>query len=96
MEYVEDDAGTKGASGVALMRCNMKHLPRLQNVGNARYRKLEGAAQEKGPLLVAVGVVGDDGTGGDVDPALGYMLRVDIAATVARSDFPRCNGSEVV
>jgi hypothetical protein len=73
----------------------MKHLARLQNAGDAGDRKFEGAAQEQGPLLVRVGVIGDDRARSDVNSALGYMIRVDIAAEVARSDLTRCNGGEV-
>ena len=95
MKHIEDDAGSKGAGGMALMRCDIKHLAGLQNPRDARDRELEGAAQQQGPLLVPVGVIGDDGARSDVNSALGDMVRVDIAAEVARSDLPRLNGREV-
>jgi hypothetical protein len=46
MEHVEDYAGREGARGVALMGRDMKHLTRLQGVGDAIDGKLEGTAQE--------------------------------------------------
>jgi hypothetical protein len=45
MEHVKDDAGSKGARGMALMGGDMKHLARLQDVGDPGDGKLEGAAQ---------------------------------------------------
>ena len=84
MKHIEDDAGSEGARGMALMRCDMKHLARLQNVGDAGDRELEGAAQQQGPLLVRVRVIGDDGARSDVNPALGYMVGVDIAPKLFR------------
>jgi hypothetical protein len=80
---------------MALMRCDVKHLARLQDVADPGDCKLEGAAQEQGPLLVPVRVIGDDCARSDVNSALGYMVGVEIAAEVARSDLPRCNGGEV-
>jgi hypothetical protein len=71
MKHIEDDAGSQGAGGMALMRCDIKHLARLQNVGDAGDRKLEGAAQQQGPLLVRVRVIGDDGAQSNVNSALG-------------------------
>jgi hypothetical protein len=32
MKHIEDDAGGKGAGGVALMECDIKDLARLQYV----------------------------------------------------------------
>jgi len=95
MEHVKDHAGSKGARGMALMGCDIKDLARLQDVGDTRDCKLEGAAQQQGPLLLRVRVTGDDGARCDVYSALGYMARVDIAAEVARSDLTWCNGGEV-
>ena len=95
MEHIQDDAGCEGSRRMALMRPDIEHLARLHDVGDARDRKLEGAAQEQRPLLVPVGVIGDDGARSDVNSALGYMVRVDIAAEVARSDLPRRNGGEI-
>ena len=45
MEHVEDHAGGEGARGMALMGRDMKHLTRLQDVGDAGDGKLEGATQ---------------------------------------------------
>jgi hypothetical protein len=42
-----------------------------------------------------VRVIGDDGARSDVNSSLGYMVGVDIATEVARSDLPRLNGREV-
>ena len=95
MENVKDHAGGKGAGGMALMWGDMKHLARLQDVGDAGDRKLEGAAQQQGPLLVRVGVIGDDRAGSDVDPALGYLVGVDVAAEVAGGNLTRRDGDEV-
>ena len=95
MEHIEDSAGSKGPRGMALMRCDIQHLARSQDVGDAGDRKLEGAAQQQSPLLVRVGVIGDDGTGSDVDSALGDLVRVEIAAEVAWSDLTRRDGAEV-
>ncbi len=95
MEHVEDDGGSEGARGVALMWCDVKHVARLQDVGDAGDRELEGAAQEQRSLLVQVGMIGADGTGSDVNAALSNMVRVDVAAKVAWSDLTRCNGIEV-
>src|SRR5688500_8391721 len=95
MEHVQDHAGGEGARGVALMRRNMKHLPRLQAMGDAIDRELEGAAQQQGPLLVQMGVIGDDGARCDVDPALSDVVRVDVTPEVAGNDLTRRNGGEV-
>jgi hypothetical protein len=95
MEHVKHHAGSKGAGRMALMRCDIKDLARLQDVADARDCQLEGAAQQQGPLLVSVRVIGDNCARSDVNPALGYMVGVDIAAEVARSDLTRCNGGEV-
>ena len=74
---------------MALMGGDMKHLPRLQAMGDAIDRELEGAAQQQGPLLVQVGVIGNDRARCDVDPALSDMVRVDVAAEVAGNDLTR-------
>jgi hypothetical protein len=95
MEHIEDHTGSKGARGVALIGCDIKDLARLQDVGDTRDGKLEGAAQEQGPLLVPVRVIGDDCARSDVNSALGYMVGVEIAAEVARSDLPRRDGGEI-
>jgi len=95
MKHIEDDAGSKGARGMALMGCDMEHLARSQNMGDAGDRKFEGAAQQQGPLLVRVRVIRDDRARSDVNPALGYMVGVEIAAEVARSHLTRGNGGEV-
>jgi hypothetical protein len=95
MEHVKDHARSKGASGMALMGGDMKHLARLQDVGDARDGKLEGAAQQERPLLVQMGVIGDDGARSDVNAALGNMVRVDVAAEVAGNNLTWCNGGEV-
>ena len=58
-------------------------------------RQLEGAAEQQGPLLVRVGVIGDDGAGSDIDSALRDMVRVEIPAEVAGSDLARSHGCEV-
>ena len=95
MEHIEDDAGRKGAGGMALVGCDIEHLAGLQDVGDAGDGELEGAAQQQRPLLVRVGVIGDDGARSNVNSSLGDMVGVDIAAEVARSDLPRLNGREV-
>ena len=95
MKNVEHHAGGKGARGMALMRSDMKHLARLQDVDDAGDGKLEGAAQQQRPLLVQVGVIGDHGARCDVNPALRDVVRVDVAAEVAGSDLARGNGGEV-
>jgi catechol 2,3-dioxygenase-like lactoylglutathione lyase family enzyme len=95
MKHIEDDAGSKGAGGMALMGCDIKHLAGLQNPRDAGDRELEGAAQQQGPLLVRVGVIGDDGARSDVNSTLGNVVGVDIAAVVARSDLTRRDGGEV-
>jgi tRNA A-37 threonylcarbamoyl transferase component Bud32 len=95
MEHIEDGAGCEGARGMALMWCDIKHLARAQNVRDAGDRQFEGAAKKQGPLLMRVGVIGDDGTRSDVDSALGNVVRVKIAAEVARSDLTRRYGCEV-
>jgi hypothetical protein len=95
MEHVEDHAGSKGTGGMALMGCDVKHLARLQDVGDAGDGKLEGAAQQQGPLLVQVGVIGNDGARCDVDAALSNVVRVEVAAEVAGSDLAGRDGGEV-
>jgi hypothetical protein len=95
MEHIEDDAGSKGARGMALMWRDMKQLAWLQDKRDAGDREFEGAAKQQSPLLVRVGVIGDDRAGSDVNPALGNMVRVEIATEVPRSDLTRCNGGEV-
>jgi hypothetical protein len=95
MEHIEDDAGSKGARGMALMWGDMKQLAWLQDMRDAGDRKFEGAAKQQSPLLVRVGVIGNDGARSDVNPALGNMVRVEIATEVAWSDLTRCNGGEV-
>jgi hypothetical protein len=45
MKHIEDDAGSKSAGGMALMGSDVKHLARLQDMGDATHRELEGAAQ---------------------------------------------------
>ena len=42
-----------------------------------------------------VGVIGDDRAGSDVNPALGYLVGVDVAPEVARSHLTRGNRGEV-
>jgi hypothetical protein len=44
---------------------------------------------------VQVGVIGDDGALSDVNSALGYMVRVDVAAEVTGNELTRRNGGEV-
>ena len=95
MKHIEDDAGSKRARGMALMRCDMEHLARSQNMGDAGDRKFEGAAQQQGPLLVRVRVIRNDRARSDVNSALGYMVGVEIAAEVAGSDLTGRDGGEV-
>src|SRR6185503_14889699 len=95
MEHIEDDAGCEGARGMALMWCDIEHLARAQDVRDAGDRKFEGAAQQQGPLFVRVGVIGDDGTRSDVNSALGNVVRVKVAAEVARRDLTWRYGCEV-
>jgi len=95
MKHIEDDAGSKGAGGMALMGCDIKHLAGLQDLGDAGDGELEGAAQQQGPLLVRVRVIGDDGARSDVNSSLGYMVGVDIAAEVAGGNLTRRDGDEV-
>jgi hypothetical protein len=47
----------------------VKDLPRLQDVRGTGDRQLEGAAEEQGPLLVGMRVLGDDGARSDIDSA---------------------------
>ena len=77
------------------MRCDIEHLARSQNMGDAGDRELEGAAQQQGPLLVRVRVIGDDGARSDVNSSLGYMVGVDIAAEVAGGNLTRRDDDEV-
>ena len=77
------------------MGSDVEHLARLEPVGDAGDGKLEGAAKEKRPLLVPVGVIGDDGAWSYVDPALGDLLRVDVTAAVPGSDLSRRHGGEI-
>jgi hypothetical protein len=95
MEYIEDGAGSKGARGMALMWCDIKHLAWTQDVGDPGDREFEGAAKQQGPLLVRVGMIRDDGAGSDVDSALGNVVRVEIAAEVTRGDLTRRHSGEV-
>ena len=74
MEHIEHDAGADCPGGMPLVGRDIEHLPRLKQVLNARDGKLEGAAEEQGPLLVRVGVIRDHGTRRDVHPALSYMV----------------------
>jgi len=87
MEHIEDHGSLQGARRMALMRSDIKHLPRSQDVGNAGDGKFEGAGEQQGPLLVWMGVLGDDRTGSDVNSALCDMVRVEIAAEVAWCDL---------
>jgi hypothetical protein len=95
MEHVEDHAGGESAGGMALVGRDIQNLARLEDVGGTGDGELEGPAQEQGPLLVRVGVVGDDGAGSDVHPTLGDLVRVEVAAEVAGRDLTGLNGGEV-
>jgi hypothetical protein len=95
MEHIEDNAGGEGAGGMALMGCDIQDMTRLQDVGGAGDGELERAAQQQGPLLVGVGVIGDDGARRNVHSALGDLVRVEIAAEVAGYHLTGCNGSKV-
>ena len=80
MEHIEDHAGSEGARGMPFVGCDIKELARLQDVGDTRDCELEGAAHKQRPLLVQVGVIGDDGARSDINAALSNMIGVDVAA----------------
>ena len=71
MEHIEDHGSLEGARRMALMRRDVEHLPRSQNVRDAGDRKFEGAGEQQGPLLVRMGVLGDDGARSNVALGLG-------------------------
>jgi hypothetical protein len=74
MEYIEDDGSLKGTRRMALMRCDIEHLPRSQEVRDAGDRKFKGPGEQQGPLLVRMGVLGDDGARSDVNSALRNLV----------------------
>jgi hypothetical protein len=71
VEHVEDHAGRDRTRGMPLVGRYVKDLPRLQDVRGTGDRQLEGAAEEQGPLLVGMRVLGDDGARSDIDSAPG-------------------------
>jgi hypothetical protein len=73
----------------------VKDLARLQDVRGTGDRQLEGAAEEQGPLLVGMRVLGDDGARSDIDSALRDLVGVHVASEIAGSDLTRSHGGEV-
>ena len=80
MEHIKDHGSLQCACRMALMRRDIEYLPRSQNVRDPGDRKLEGAGEQQGPLLVRMGVLGDDVARSNVNSALRNMVRVEIAA----------------